>query len=505
MTDLEAYGELKEKLSSREWRLCNLYSIINKHGANESFTPNEFQRTLLVDNLWYLNIILKARQLGMSTGIDIFLLDMCLFNSNTNAGIIDYTLDDAKNKLAKCKHAYNHLPQMLKDSIQLIKDNEQELKFSNGSRITADTSFRGSTLQILHISELAKIAKRDPIKAREIRTGALNAIAPGQFVFIESTAEDGEGDFYEITQRAEKLSLTEVELTKLDYKFFFFPWWKDSTYSLTKPQHYQFSTESSTYFSKLELAGISLSQDQKFWYIKKKEEQDQDMKKEYPSTSKEAFEAVTEDKYYQSEMMLAISENRVQEFEIDRGLSIDITLDLGLDDYTSVIFDQQLGKEVRIVDYFEINRVDVAEISGEITAKGYRVRFMWLPHDAFHKRLGMGGKSIADQFEDYGFKVKAVPGPQEVSFEAGVSLVRKYFGRLWFKESKTAVLRNHVEKYSKKWSEASGQYVGPKHNEHSHASDCLRYLVARYKEPGEKKIINKVIKSKYKPMGGYSN
>jgi len=44
----------------------------------------------------FQNVILKARQLGFTTFIQIFMLDACLFNSNIRAGTIAHKLDDAK-------------------------------------------------------------------------------------------------------------------------------------------------------------------------------------------------------------------------------------------------------------------------------------------------------------------------------------------------------------------------------------------------------------------------
>ena len=60
----------------------------------------------------------------------------------------------------------------------------------------------GQTLQYLHVSEMAKISAKYPEKAREIVTGSLNTLAPGQYVFIESTDEGREGYFYELCKRA---------------------------------------------------------------------------------------------------------------------------------------------------------------------------------------------------------------------------------------------------------------------------------------------------------------
>lgn len=69
-----------------------------------AFSLNRAQRRLH-ERLWYRNDILKARQLGISTYVAMLMLDMSLFRSNFHCGIIDKSLPDAQQKLAKL-----HLP-----------------------------------------------------------------------------------------------------------------------------------------------------------------------------------------------------------------------------------------------------------------------------------------------------------------------------------------------------------------------------------------------------------
>jgi hypothetical protein len=71
-----------------------------------------------------------------------------------------------------------------------------------------------------------------PRKANEIRSGALNTIAPNQEVYIESTAEGNSGDFYDKTQEAIQKELSGKTLSELDYKFFFYPWFLDPLYTI---------------------------------------------------------------------------------------------------------------------------------------------------------------------------------------------------------------------------------------------------------------------------------
>jgi len=44
-------------------------------------------------------IILKARRLGMSTGIDVLATDLVMFNAGVQVSIVDQTQDDASKKL----------------------------------------------------------------------------------------------------------------------------------------------------------------------------------------------------------------------------------------------------------------------------------------------------------------------------------------------------------------------------------------------------------------------
>jgi hypothetical protein len=147
----DAYEAVKDRLANREWRLDSLYWVQDESGRAVRFVRNESQRAYW-QNAWYLNAVLKARQLGFSTLIALLELDTCLFNSNTAAGIIDYSLVDAKKKLAKIAFAYQRLPAWLRERLPTVKDSTTELAFANGSSIQVGTSHRGGTLQILHPS-----------------------------------------------------------------------------------------------------------------------------------------------------------------------------------------------------------------------------------------------------------------------------------------------------------------------------------------------------------------
>ncbi|HEN3639508.1 TPA: terminase, partial [Yersinia enterocolitica] len=169
--------------------------------------------------------------------------------------------------------------------------NGGHIEFAHGSKIRVSTSFRSGTVQRLHISEHGKICANYPAKAKEVRTGTLNAIKDGCIVFIESTAEGVGGDFHTMSTRAMDLGQLNLPLTSQDYKFHFFAWWQDPKYQAPVPDGgLRLSKYHQAYFAAVEQAmGITLLDEQKQWYIRKEIEQQEEMKQEFPSTPSEAF------------------------------------------------------------------------------------------------------------------------------------------------------------------------------------------------------------------------
>lgn len=280
---------IKEKFENKFWRLNNLYWIIDKRGKRVPFQMNWVQEKFF-DELWYLNIVLKARQLGFSTFIDLYILDEAVFNPNVSAGIIAHNKDDASKIFrSKILYPYRNLPDQIKTAVYPTTDSKVELSLSNGSMIYVGTSMRSGTLQYLHVSELGKICRKYPEKAEEIKTGALNAVEAGETVFIESTAEGAVGDFHAMCRNA--MARGNDNLSVMDYKFHFFPWFLNQEYNLVD-ENVDIDDELTTYFNNLEMSlSVTITPAQRAWYAKKAQQMGMKMKQEFPSTPDEAFEA----------------------------------------------------------------------------------------------------------------------------------------------------------------------------------------------------------------------
>lgn len=221
-----------DKLKDKRWRLENLYKIIDKKGNQVNFSLNWAQEELY-NRRWYKMIVLKARQLGITTFFAINFLDDCFWLDNISSGIVTHRREDSEEIFKKkVKFAYDNMPPWTKVFNSAKNDRVGELAFNNGSSYRVSTGFRSGTYNRLLISEFGKICAKSPEVSNEIMSGTLNAIADDQIVVFESTAEGRSGHFYDICQQAFADKEAGKKLTKMHFRPFFFPWFGQSEYRL---------------------------------------------------------------------------------------------------------------------------------------------------------------------------------------------------------------------------------------------------------------------------------
>lgn len=459
--------------ADQRWRLNNLYWITDKEGQRVRFAMNWAQEGLL-DDLHFLNLVLKARQLGFTTFICIYMLDVAIFYPNTRCGIIAHTKADSEAIFQdKIKYAYDNLPEEIRAAVPVERDNTTTLQLANNSSIRVGTSLRGGTLQYLHISEFGKICARYPAKAREIVTGALNTIEQGQIAFIESTAEGQEGRFYDLCEEAQAKDRMGSKLTALDWKFHFYPWWREARYSID-PDGVIIPPSLGRYFDELAALGIDLQPSQKAWYAKKAEVQREDMKREYPSTPKEAFEASVEGAYYSQQCAQAEADGRVGRQPYDASLKVETWWDLGMSDQTAIWFVQRHRQEIRVIDFYANNGEGLAHYAKIIAAKPYVYSRHIGPHDIKVRDLSAtDGKSRKEVAEGLGLRPFEVAPMLEVA--DGIEAVRSILPRCYFDSEKCADGIKALKNYRKEWDEDRAVWLPrPRHDWASHPADAFR-------------------------------
>ncbi|EKN5913093.1 TPA: terminase [Yersinia enterocolitica] len=470
----------KKLLKNRFWRLNHLYKIKDKNGKCVTFkmTPEQLE---YFDGMHDRNVILKARQLGFTTEVCIIQLDLALFHKKECA-LIAHSLPDAERLFRnKTQYAYRLLPDDIKRANPLTKETTSEYVFDKGGSVTVSTSFRGGTLYSLHVSEFGKICAKYPEKAKEIVTGAFEAVPLGGKITLESTAEGRAGYFYDYCQDAEKAQLQGKELSNLDWKFFFFSWWKNPQYAIDPveglPQRLV------DYFAEMEAKHcVHLNERQKAWYYAKEKTLGDDMKREYPTIPAEAFQQSVEGAYYAKQFRWLYTNKRICKLPDNSHLPVHTFWDIGVGDSTAIWFVREVGEEFHIIDYYENSGEGLRHYMKVLKDRGYTYGDHWGPHDIENREFGSDAKSRKELAREgyeidgqvYSMTFKVVP---KTGVDTGIESVREILPKCVFDEDKCAEGITHLEGYRKEWDDKRGCWKDkPLHDHTSHGSDGFRYF-----------------------------
>jgi hypothetical protein len=495
-------ASMLDRLDDWYWRITSgeIYKIKVKV-ANEDdgdaslekpFKPNKAQRKFLAA-AHGRDIILKARQMGFSTLIEILALDYALFNEDRNVVIIAHAITAAEELFRdKIKYAYDRLPAVLLAVMQLDKQTQSQLIFShNNSNIQVSTSARSGTVHFLHVSEMGKIAAQFPDKAREITTGSLQAVPRDGFIFIESTAEGQAGTFYEMAQRAQAKHNASKILTPADYKFHFYSWWMDPAYKMD-PANVTISPKDHLYFDTVEgIMDVAIDLDQRAWYVNKRDEEfigePELMWREYPSTPEECWKSGTDGKYMVHVMAKARRENRIGMYPHRPMLPVNGFWDIGGSDDCVLWLHQTVNGMDHWINYKEEAGEGFLTFINWVDQLGVTVGTMYLPHDASHARQGIEDvRSTVSQLREVRPSWNWVVVPRVATIQHGIDLMRNDFSTYCFHEETTKEGLAHLENYTREYNIRLQTWTNvPRHDEHSHATDALRQKAQGYQTPSK--------------------
>jgi len=184
------------------------------------------------------------------------------------------------------------------------------------------------------------------------------------------------------------------------------------------------------------------------------------------------------------------------------GYPVHSAWDLGRDDFTSVWFYQAIEGELNVIDCHEDNFKEIEDYAKVLYEKGRdrKLRYgkHWLPHDAKPTRMGMGGKSILQQFmdqkEEYKLDKNFDIGQFDIcpnfSTQDGIQAARKTFHIANFDKRYCEDQFDHLKSYHRKRDDDTKMFSKePVHDMHSHAADAWRYLSLTWKMSKQTQII----------------
>ncbi len=465
----------REQLRNPIYRMSNLYRIVDRDGNDRKFTPNAVQHEVFT-NLHQRNLILKARQLGMSTASVLYLLDQCIWTHNLSAGIVSYSLEHAQHIFKRIiGYALDHQRKGLK--VAIVNRSAREITFANGSVLRVDTTLRGGAYQLVLVSEFGKTCARNPQKAEEVITGTLQAVPVEGTVIIESTGEGSDGYFAEMVFNASRRG--NDDLSPLDYKLHFFPWTSEPQYTL--PNKVNYDVTLTDYFDDTEQeTGITITQPQRNWYATQAKVLGDKIKQEYPSTISEAFLSSSDAYYYAEAIAKAYKDNRCLFTSLyDALMPVYVAMDIGLNDLTVILFFQICHGEIRVIDYYEDKNKDVDFYAKYLLQdKRYLYHTIFLPHDSVKRDPFDIENSYEREFRrlfsgtNTRFHVL-----KRMDKQLSISHSRVKLERCVFNLSRVKPWLDQLAKYRKTWNEGQGRYdEKPWHNISSNYADAYQYM-----------------------------
>ena len=186
-----------------------------------------------------------------------------------------------------------------------------------------------------------------------------------------------------------------------------------------------------------------------------------------------SFELGVEGAYYAKYMDKLRLNGQIGCVPWEPGFKVHTAWDLGVRDSTSIIFFQNVGATIRIIDYYEKNKEGLEHYAKVLESKPYVYGRHIAPHDIAVREFGSGMTRL-EKARQLGLKF-IVAG--DISIVDGIEAVRTTLGKCWFDERNCSQLIKALENYRQEYDAKKKVYKSqPLHDIFSHASDAMRYL-----------------------------
>ena len=185
-----------------------------------------------------------------------------------------------------------------------------------------------------------------------------------------------------------------------------------------------------------------------------------------------SFNAAVEGSYYGKIINELEQQQRITTIPLEPLSKTYCAWDLGMSDSTAIWVAQLVGKEVRLVDYYENHGQGLDTYVNYLRDNNWSDATQLLPHDVVVRELGTG-KSRKEMLELAGLEITVVP---KLSVPDGIQAVRQLLPRCWFDhkvKSGLDALRNYRRVFDEK---RNVFYDTPLHDWCSHGADAFRYL-----------------------------
>jgi phage terminase large subunit len=195
---------------------------------------------------------------------------------------------------------------------------------------------------------------------------------------------------------------------------------------------------------------------------------------EYAQEFECSFEAAVKGAYYGKLMAKLEDEKRITGVPHDTAAQVWTAWDLGKADATAIWFAQVVGREVHIIDYYEMTGAELDHYAKIVMEKPYIYAGHIVPFDAQAKILGMAQTRL-EQLEKLLRKMPIVAPMHRV--EDGINAARVLLARCWFDRLKCERGIDALKLYRAEFDpKLNTLRPVPVHDWASHGADAFRYL-----------------------------
>lgn len=187
-----------------------------------------------------------------------------------------------------------------------------------------------------------------------------------------------------------------------------------------------------------------------------------------------SFNRGVEGSYYGRLIEKARENKRICNVAYETRSPVHTAWDIGYGDSTSITFWQEVGGEVRIIDFYENQGEGIAHYVKHIQSKPYVYGTHYLPHDAGSGSI-QTGRTLQDIAYEQGIKTTILE--RETDIQVGIEAVRNLLSIAYIDENKGRHLIKCLENYHKKYNDKTQFYSDtPMHDWTSHCADSVRYM-----------------------------
>lgn len=176
--------------------------------------------------------------------------------------------------------------------------------------------------------------------------------------------------------------------------------------------------------------------------------------------------------YYFQQIQKAEKEKRITNVPYDESAMVDTWWDLGNGDNMCIWFTQDVGLQIRVIDYLQGEGEGMPFFAKALQDRKYVYRSHNMPWDVDAKEIGSGKTLRATSLA---LGIKPIISVKKISVESGIHAVRMVFNKCWFDAVKCKRGLDGLLDYQKQYDEQNKIFRAvPLHNWASHPADAFR-------------------------------